>query len=120
MSPSDAPSGSKHRLTGCGCGRHASESEHDAFVCAAVAENEEQRYRNVVAAAVLRAMVPQLATRRAFVKSVGSATALAALAQVFPLKTATELLAAPATPEKKNLKVGFIPITCATPIIMAH
>ncbi len=23
-------------------------------------------------------------------------------------------------PEKKDLKVGFIPITCATPIIMAH
>ena len=33
---------------------------------------------------------------------------------------ATEVFAQAAAPEKKDLKVGFIPITCATPIIMAH
>jgi nitrate/nitrite transport system substrate-binding protein len=37
------------------------------------------------------------------------------------LATATEVFAQGAgAPEKKDLKVGFIPITCATPIIMAH
>ena len=30
------------------------------------------------------------------------------------------MFAQAAAPEKKDLKVGFIPITCATPIIMAH
>ena len=59
--------------------------------------------------------------RRAFLKSVGASTALAALSQFFPLKTATEVFAQGAGAiEKKDLKVGFIPITCATPIIMAH
>ncbi len=53
-------------------------------------------------------------------ESVGASTALAALSQFFPLKTATEVFAQGAPLEKKDLKVGFIPITCATPIIMAH
>jgi nitrate/nitrite transport system substrate-binding protein len=107
------------RLTsGCTCGRHA--GEHDALTCTAAPESEEQRYEGVVSTAVMRAVFPQDAARRAFLQSVGAATALAALAQFFPLKTATELFAAGGPPEKKDLKVGFIPITCATPIIMAH
>jgi nitrate/nitrite transport system substrate-binding protein len=69
----------------------------------------------------MRAIFPRDAVRRAFLKSVGASTALAALAQFFPLATATEVFAQGAgAPEKKDLKVGFIPITCATPIIMAH
>ena len=75
---------------------------------------------NVVASAVLRAVFPKTATRRAFLHSLGASTALAALSQFFPLKTATEAFADAGPPEKKDLKVGFIPITCATPIIMAE
>ena len=41
------------------------------------------------------------------------------MSQFFPLKTATEAFAQGGPLEKKDLKVGFIPITCATPIIMA-
>ena len=67
----------------------------------------------------MRAMFPKDAARRAFLKSVGASTALAAISQFFPIKTATEAFAEAGTPEKKDLKVGFIPITCATPIIMA-
>ena len=37
------------------------------------------------------------------------------------MQTATEILAQGAgAPERTKLKVGFIPITCATPIIVAH
>jgi nitrate/nitrite transport system substrate-binding protein len=109
---------------GCTCGRHRSQAEHDAkaqrqLKCEAVA-SEEKRYEGVVASAVLRAVFPKDAARRAFLKSVGASTALAALAQLFPLKTATEVFAQGGALEKKDLKVGFIPITCATPIIMAH
>src|SRR4030088_1975990 len=68
----------------------------------------------------MRAVFPRDAARRAFLKSVGASTALAALSQFFPLKTATEMFAQGGAIEKKDLKVGFIPITCATPIIMAH
>ncbi len=109
---------------GCVCGRHASQAKHDheiqAVLLCAGAESEEKRYEGVVASAVMRAMFPKDAGRRGFLKSVGASTALAALSQVFPLKTATELFAQGAGAiEKKDLKVGFIPITCATPIIMA-
>ena len=68
----------------------------------------------------MRKIFPKDAARRAFLKSVGASTALAALSQFFPLKTATEVFAQGGALEKKDLKVGFIPITCATPIIMAH
>src|SRR5262249_1321348 len=80
----------------------------------------EKRYEGVVASAVMRAVFPQDTTRRAFLKAVGASTALAALSQFFPLSSATEVFAQGGAIEKKDLKVGFIPITCATPIIMAH
>jgi nitrate/nitrite transport system substrate-binding protein len=111
------------RPTGCACGRHRSAAEHDAASqqFTATATDTEARYRSVLAEGVLRAIVPQDAARRAFLRSVGASTALAAIAQFFPLGTATELLAqGDGALEKKSLKVGFIPITCATPIIMAH
>jgi nitrate/nitrite transport system substrate-binding protein len=69
---------------------------------------------------VTRALFPRDIERRAFLKAVGATTALAAISTFFPIGTATELFAQTAKPEKTDLKVGFIPITCATPIIMAH
>jgi nitrate/nitrite transport system substrate-binding protein len=123
MSMFDNPFDSKRRLTsGCSCGRHASDAEHERAArlqCAAV-ESEDKRYQGVVASAVMRAMFPQDAARRAFLKSVGASTALAAVSQFFPLATATEVFAQRGPIEKKDLKVGFIPITCGTPIIMAQ
>jgi len=124
MSTFDNPFDPKKRLnrSGCSCGRHVSQLEHDRepqLQCAPV-ETEQQRYQGVVASAVMRAVFPQDAARRTFLKSVGASTAIAALSQFLPLKSATELFAAGGPPEKKDLKVGFIPITCATPIIMAQ
>ncbi|MGH8430637.1 MAG: CmpA/NrtA family ABC transporter substrate-binding protein, partial [Solimonas sp.] len=87
----------------CSCGRHGSQAQHDV---------EEQ----IVEDALLRATV-----RRDLLALMGRSTALAALASVFPLGAAKEAFAQGAgKPEKTRLKVGFIPITCATPIIMAH
>jgi nitrate/nitrite transport system substrate-binding protein len=68
----------------------------------------------------MKALLPNAATRRAFLKAVGHSTAAAAVAQIFPVATIADAFAASGAPEKTNLKVGFIPITCATPIIMAH
>jgi nitrate/nitrite transport system substrate-binding protein len=65
-------------------------------------------------------MFPKDVGRRAFLQSLGASAALAAIAQFFPLGTATEVFAEGAPLEKPDLKIGFIPITCATPIIMAH
>ena len=124
MSTFDNPFDPDRRLRagGCSCGRHVSEAEHEHAALALRCEpapSEDKRYEGVVASAVMRAMFPQDVARRAFLKSVGASTALAAISQFFPLKTATEVFAQGGAPEKKDLKVGFIPITCATPIIMA-
>ena len=110
--------------SGCPCGRHQSQAEHTADAQRRLSishvEGEGKRYEGVVAAAVIRAVFPRDAARRAFLKSVGASTALAALSQLFPLKTASEAFAEGGAIEKKDLKIGFIPITCATPLIMAH
>jgi nitrate/nitrite transport system substrate-binding protein len=59
--------------------------------------------------------------RRAFVGLLGASTVAAALASVFPIAAAKALAQDKVGPlEKRDLKVGFIPITCATPIIMAE
>jgi nitrate/nitrite transport system substrate-binding protein len=124
MSTFDDPFDADRGLSraGCACGQHRSAEEHDRAapqLRCEPAPSEEERYEGVVASAVMRAMFPQDVARRAFLKSVGASTALAAISQFFPIKTATEAFADAGTPEKKDLKVGFIPITCATPIIMA-
>jgi nitrate/nitrite transport system substrate-binding protein len=118
MSLFDNPFSTKTRLRrrGCGCGAHASQAEHDAAVAAA----EEARYGRVVEGALMRAIFPDDLGRRSFLSAVGASTALAALSQILPVGQITEAFAQGAGAlEKKDLKVGFIPITCATPIIMA-
>jgi nitrate/nitrite transport system substrate-binding protein len=124
MSTFDNPFDPQRRLARCTCGRHVSQIDHNRdqttqLQCVEV-ESDERRYEGVVASAVMRAVFPKDAARRAFLKSVGASTAVAALSQFFPLKTASEVFAQGGAIEKKDLKVGFIPITCATPIIMAH
>jgi nitrate/nitrite transport system substrate-binding protein len=55
------------------------------------------------------------------VAGMGGAALMALIAEVFPLAKLTAFAADPAgTPEKKDVAIGFIPITCGTPIIMAE
>ncbi|MDX2287292.1 MAG: CmpA/NrtA family ABC transporter substrate-binding protein [Hyphomicrobiaceae bacterium] len=124
--PFDADRTSVKRC-GCSCGRHTSQADHDAASRHAKVEadfidtaGEDARMRRVVESGVMRAMFPNPVQRRAFLQAVGATTVAAAIAEVFPILTAADALATTGTPEKKDLKVGFIPITCATPIIMAH
>jgi nitrate/nitrite transport system substrate-binding protein len=78
----------------------------------------EQTLARAVCAAVLRAAGP---TRRQFLAGLGAATLTALIAEVFPLRSLAAFAADRAgKPEKTNLTIGFIPITCATPIIMAE
>jgi nitrate/nitrite transport system substrate-binding protein len=108
--------------SGCACGRHGSVAEHAA---AAAADQDRSMDREalgsrVVENAIMRALFPEDATRRRFIKAVGGSTALAAVSSLFPLAAAKEAFAQSGKIEKPNLKVGFIPITCATPIIMSQ
>ena len=60
-------------------------------------------------------------SRRSFLGLVGGGTAAALLASLFPMEAAKAALKdSMGKLEKTKLKVGFVPITCATPIIMAH
>ncbi|HEY7742570.1 MAG TPA: CmpA/NrtA family ABC transporter substrate-binding protein, partial [Burkholderiales bacterium] len=105
---------------GCGCGRHPDQAAHDADLGSAARDTEALASR-AVDHAVMRALFPRDGARRRFLKAVGANTALAAIAQLFPLAAAREAFAQGRGPiEKPNLKVGFIPITCATPIIMSQ
>jgi nitrate/nitrite transport system substrate-binding protein len=107
----------EHKLrSGCGCGRHASAAEHDAGITNDIEAAQSRAVEN----AVMRALFPHDETRRSFLRAVGSGTALAAISTLFPLAAAKEAFAQSGKIEKPNLKVGFIPITCGTPIIMGQ
>ncbi|HEY8946753.1 MAG TPA: CmpA/NrtA family ABC transporter substrate-binding protein [Polyangiaceae bacterium] len=91
----------------------------------------DEAIENAVLDAVFQGRVWQ---RRQVVEAIGKTALLGVVASVFPLqacKTAakeesaalaksTNVPAAKSALEKTALKVGFVPITCATPIIMAH
>ena len=75
----------------------------------------------LVERSIERAVLGGEVGRREFIRRVGAGTAAAALASTFPIETAKALAQDKVGPiEKKDLKIGFIPITCATPIIMAE
>jgi nitrate/nitrite transport system substrate-binding protein len=80
----------------------------------------DQLVREFIEASLVKALFPQEPVRRAFLKAVGRKTAMAAIASVVPLGTLQALAQERRPVEKKQLKVGFIAITCATPLIMAE
>ncbi|SDW33176.1 nitrate/nitrite transport system substrate-binding protein [Variovorax sp. YR634] len=71
-------------------------------------------------ASLMKALFPVDSVRRGFLRAVGANTARAAIASVFPLGALQAMAQEKAPLEKTRLKIGFIPITCATPLIMAH
>ncbi len=71
-----------------------------------------------VSAAVIQAADP---SRRKFLAAMGAAALTAIVAELLPLKEFAAFAADPVgKPEKTDLSIAFIPITCATPIIMAE
>ncbi len=96
---------------GCTCGGHRSEPEHE--------RDEDARIGRVVESTLMRALFPHNETRRNFIRAVGAGTAPAAISTIFPLAAAKALAADRAPLEKAALKIGFVPISCATHIIMA-
>src|SRR5258708_30330218 len=70
--------------------------------------------------ALICGLFPETVLRRSLLKSVRAATLLSALGTLLPLNT----LKAPAQQtnplEQTKLNVGFLPITCAAPLIYAY
>ena len=95
----------------CACGQEHAPAEHDSVVAASNAALE---------ASLVKALFPLDSVRRTFLRAVGANTARAAIASVLPLGALQAMSQDKAPLEKKDLKIGFIPITCATPLIVAH
>jgi nitrate/nitrite transport system substrate-binding protein len=104
-----------NRLCDCGVSHGAN------FTCVEQAPTDGTgELGRAVNEAAIRAAFPEANTRRAMLSAFGAGTLLAALEGVLPLGNVREAMAqATGAPEKRDLKIGFIPITCATPIIMA-
>jgi nitrate/nitrite transport system substrate-binding protein len=105
----------------CGCGRDHSTAEHATEAGVAPGNTLDPRRLSLdfIEASVVMALLPREPLRRRFLQAVGAGTARAAIASLLPLQ-ALEAMAQEKSPlEKKDLKIGFIAITCATPLIMA-
>lgn len=119
----------KPLMMSCSCGRHGSENEHKAASAQDAAQelilrsqttSFEQYSNEFIEASLVKAIFPQDAVRRRFLRAVGKSTAMAAISSVLPLTSLQAMAQDKGAIEKKSLKVGFIPITCATPLIMAE
>ena len=94
----------------CACGRNHAPDQHASAVAASDAKLE---------ASLMKALFPVDGVRRHFLRAVGAGTARAAIASLMPLGALQAMAQEKGPLEKKDLKIGFIPITCATPLIMA-
>jgi nitrate/nitrite transport system substrate-binding protein len=102
----------------CVCGNHRNQAEHSA-VDDLPAHDPERLSDRVIESTLVRALFPHDETRRNFIRAVGVNTAMAAIASVLPIGEMQALAQEKKGVEKKDLKIGFIAITCATPLIMA-
>lgn len=85
------------------------------------ASSEEMLDRAVESAIVRGIFGQNEVSRRGFLNAVGGSTLAAVLGSILPLDAIKAAVKEESGKlEKTKLKVGFVPITCATPIIMAH
>jgi nitrate/nitrite transport system substrate-binding protein len=108
------PFDSTRAIAHCNCGHHGSQAEHDASL-----QETEALNQRVLQTTVMRALFPEDGERRKFLSAVGASTAWAAISSLIPFGTLEAMAQEKGSLEKKDLKIGFIPITCASPLIMA-
>jgi nitrate/nitrite transport system substrate-binding protein len=115
----------------CSCGRDHTVAEHKAEEAGATQATRTLRERSETAefeaysnefieATLMKALFPQDEVRRRFLRAVGKGTAMAAISSLLPVASLQAMAQdKKGALEKTKLKIGFIPITCATPLIMA-
>ena len=113
--PHDPYNADRPLMLHCACGQDHAPSEHNATVL----RDAQARSHNFVEATLMKALFPVDSVRRGFLRAVGAGTARAAIASVLPLGALQAMAHERGPLEKKDLKIGFIAITCATPLIMA-
>ena len=97
----------------CACGQNHAPDQHASAVATGSASDAK------LEASLMKALFPVDSVRRQFLRAVGANTARAAIASLMPLGALQAMAQEKGPIEKKDLKIGFIPITCATPLIMA-
>ena len=66
-------------FTGCSCGAHVSESEHQESL------TTEKLNNDFIEATLVKALFPNENVRRSFIKAVGMGTAMSAISSVLPI-----------------------------------
>ncbi|MDR2488014.1 MAG: ABC transporter substrate-binding protein [Desulfovibrio sp.] len=110
-------------LSRCACGCGGAAGTHDAPIRKVPASGDrEGLIARLVESAVTRALFGgHEPSRRVFMRAMGAGAAVALIGGMFPLEAAKALASEKiGTLEKKDVTIGFMPITCGTPIIMAH
>jgi nitrate/nitrite transport system substrate-binding protein len=100
----------------CACGDDHAPNEH---LDAQTGQSDESLAEAFIEASLIKAIFPIESARRRFLKAVGSDAARAAIASLLPLPALQAMAQDKGSLEKKDLKIGFIAITCASPLIMA-
>ncbi len=91
----------------CNCGQRHSD----------MPASREHAVGKAVEQALLHGLFPEPVLRRKLLRSVGAATLLGALSTLLPLDTLKAIAQEKKPLEKTKLAVGFLPITCAAPLI---
>lgn len=116
--PYDADADLRH---GAHCDCAACGGRADGEGAAAPRTSEAMLERAVESAVVRSAFGHSDMQRRSFMGLLGGAATAAAFSSAFPMdKAKAAILDQLGAPEKSKLNIGFVPITCATPIIMAE
>lgn len=112
----DAYDADRPLLMRCACGEDHAPSEH---AVATKMQSPEELSQDFIEASLVKAIFPQDSVRRRFLKAVGANTARAAIASLLPVGALQAMAQERGPLEKKDVKIGFIAITCASPLIMA-
>jgi nitrate/nitrite transport system substrate-binding protein len=110
----DAYDADRPLMLRCACGADHAPGEHDA-----ASRDEDELSRNFIEATLVKALFPVDSVRRGFLRAVGAGTARAAIGALLPVSALQAMAQERGPLEKKDLKIGFIAITCASPLIMA-
>jgi nitrate/nitrite transport system substrate-binding protein len=93
----------------CRCGR-----QEDANFSADAAVSDQ------IDAALVHGLFPDPVLRRTLLRTVGASVLLGALASIVPVNTLKAIAQERKPLEKTKLNVGFLPITCAAPLIFGE
>ncbi|MEM9763721.1 MAG: CmpA/NrtA family ABC transporter substrate-binding protein [Pseudomonadota bacterium] len=109
---------------GANCSCHSCKTGHhrDSAAVETLPTNSEAMLERAVESAVVRSVFGHNEfSRRSFGKMLGGGTLAAIIGSILPMdKVKANILDELGPPEKTDLNIGFVPITCATPIIMAQ